>query len=95
MPRRSALALAVMIFFGQPAFAADPPPPTPPQTDPRSLAGEGFNKLMQALRLLLDQIPQYEKPEVTERGDIIIRRKREEPAPKSPTESETGPGGSI
>jgi len=90
MPRRSAVALAVLLLLGQPAFAADAPP-----TDPRSLAEEGLGKLMSALRLLLDKIPQYEMPEVTERGDIIIRRKQNESAPPAPANPETGPGGSI
>ncbi len=90
MPRRSAVALAMLLLLGQPAYAADPPP-----NDPRSLAEEGLGKLMTALRLLLDKIPQYEMPEVTERGDIIIRRKQEEPTPSAPEKPETGPGGSI
>lgn len=90
MSRRSAVALTAFLLLGQPAMAADPP-----ATDPRSLAEEGFGKLMQALRLLLAQIPQYEKPEVTEGGDIIIRRKREAPDPTAPATPETGPGGSI
>jgi len=40
------------------------------------LAAEGISKLMDALRLFVDNIPQYETPEVLENGDIIIRRKQ-------------------
>ena len=47
------------------------------------LAAEGLGKLMDALGLFIDSIPQYEAPEVLENGDIIIRRKKDkEEAPK-------------
>ncbi len=46
----------------------------PGQESPRELATEGVQKLMLALELLLQAIPQYEMPEVLENGDIIIRR---------------------
>lgn len=39
------------------------------------LAVEGISKLMDALRLFVDAIPQYSTPEILENGDIIIRRK--------------------
>lgn len=48
-------------------------------------ARQGVERLMQALDLLIDSIPQYEMPFIDENGDIIIRRRRdvepEEPAP--------------
>lgn len=52
------------------------------------LALEGMEKLFRALELFIESIPQYEVPEVTEEGDIIIRRKRrpeglEPPHPES------------
>lgn len=55
------------------------------------LALEGMEKLFRALELFIDSIPQYEVPEVTENGDIIIRRKRrpeglEPPYPDSETD---------
>ncbi|MBE7635528.1 hypothetical protein GUA87_01630 [Sneathiella sp. P13V-1] len=40
------------------------------------LAVEGISKLMDALRLFVDNIPQYETPEILENGDIIIRKKK-------------------
>jgi hypothetical protein len=60
----------------------------------RDLALESISKLMRAMELLLDSIPQYEAPEITEEGDIIIRRKREEgeppaEAPEVPDQKET------
>ncbi len=38
------------------------------------LAREGVERIMQALDLLIDAIPQYEWPEITDDGDIIIKR---------------------
>ena len=45
-----------------------------PQQSPDELALEGVNRLMQALQLLIQQLPQYEAPVIDENGDIIIRR---------------------
>ncbi len=42
------------------------------------LAVEGLSKLMDALSVFIDSIPQYAAPEVLENGDIIIRRKKNE-----------------
>ena len=40
------------------------------------MAREGMERIMRALEMLMDSIPQYDLPEVNENGDIIIRRKR-------------------
>jgi hypothetical protein len=55
---------------------------------PEELAIEGMDRLMRALELLIQSIPQYEAPFVDENGDIIIRRRhpRGEPEPRDPTE---------
>ncbi|MEH6524512.1 MAG: hypothetical protein V7723_00455 [Sneathiella sp.] len=45
---------------------------------PEELAVEGIAKLMDALGVFIQSIPQYEMPEMNEDGDIIIRRKRSE-----------------
>ncbi len=39
-------------------------------------AREGLETMMRMLGTIVDNIPQYEMPEVNENGDIIIRRKR-------------------
>lgn len=39
------------------------------------LAVEGLSKLLDALSVFIDSIPQYETPTLLENGDIIIRRK--------------------
>ena len=47
---------------------------TPPNDSAQTLALEGLDKLMKALGLFMDSIPQYKAPEVLPNGDIIIRR---------------------
>ena len=62
---------------------AGPSEPAPHAQEPGELAREGVARLLQALEVFIEMIPQYEMPELNENGDIIIRRKRdrgEEPA---------------
>ena len=47
------------------------------------MAREAMQRLMQALDMLIESIPQYEMPVINENGDIIIRRKRP-PGPDAP-----------
>ena len=42
---------------------------------PSELARQGMERLVRAIELMLEMIPQYEAPEVLPNGDIIIRRK--------------------
>lgn len=58
-------------------------PGQPPAQSPEQMAREGLEQMLQALRLLVDRIPQYELPEVLPNGDIIIRRKHPKPKPDS------------
>jgi len=75
-------ALAALLLVGQvnPSLAAD-------DKDAGDLAVEGLTRLMDALKLFVDAIPQYEAPEILENGDIIIRKKNkdseDEEAPKT------------
>ena len=50
------------------------------------MAREGMERILRALEMFMESIPQYELPEVNEHGDIIIRRKRdfEDRKPKEP-----------
>lgn len=61
---------------------------------PSDLAREGMAKLLQALDTLIQSIPQFEMPAITENGDIILRRKRPHgcphPDPAAPTFSSRG-----
>jgi hypothetical protein len=73
----AALLLGLALAEPAPAWAAD----EPPEQNPEELAREGMERLLRALELFIEMIPQYEMPEVTEEGDIIIRRKRRQDAP--------------
>lgn len=55
-----------------PAFAADSASGKDPSAE--DLAREGVDKLMEALELLLESVPQYGLPEMRENGDIVIPR---------------------
>jgi hypothetical protein len=88
MPRQSLIAAALLLGLAlsgpTPAVAAD----EPPEETPEDLAREGMERLLKALELFIEMIPQYEMPEVTEEGDIIIRRKRDKGAPPPDPEVE-------
>lgn len=59
---------------------------------PEQLAAEGLGKIISALELFIDNIPQYEMPEVLPNGDIIIRRKQPgETSPEKTPENGDGP----
>ncbi len=51
---------------------------------PSELAREGVAKMLEAFNKFVDSMPQYEMPQLNENGDIILRRKRPEPAPVQP-----------
>ncbi len=67
--------LVLALALAAPSYAEERP-------SPGDLAREGMERIVEALRLLIDQIPQYEAPEILDNGDIIIRRKR--PAEERP-----------
>ena len=46
-----------------------------PKDKAQELAHEGIKNLMQALRLVIEHIPQYELPVLNKNGDIVIKRK--------------------
>lgn len=77
------LATALVLSPFAVAGAQSPAPKDAPQEAPSELAREGLEQMLQALRLLMDSIPQYELPEVLENGDIIIRRKNPERKPEA------------
>jgi hypothetical protein len=54
------------------------------EKSPDELAIEGIGRLMRALELLIQSIPQYDAPVIDENGDIIIRRRHptDEPTPE-------------
>lgn len=52
------------------------------------LAGEAMAKIMRALNLMVDSVPQYAAPEVLPNGDIIIRRLKREDSEEEPIETD-------
>ena len=71
--------LAASLAAGGPCWAQST---TPGTEDAQRLAIEGMDKILKALDLLIQAVPQYAAPEVLENGDIIIRRLHPEEAPK-------------
>jgi hypothetical protein len=66
-----ALGLSFFVLVpGEPARAAEAE-----EEDPKELARQGMERMLRAIELMIEMIPQYEMPEVLENGDIIIRRK--------------------
>ena len=57
------------------------------QETPEQLMREGMERMMRAMELMIEMVPQYESPELTPEGDIIIRRKRR--SEELPPESES------
>ena len=55
---------------------------------PDQLMENGVKMILDAMKIFIQNLPQYETPEVLDNGDIIIRRKRPENE-KSNENSET------
>ena len=73
LPALLACSLGVSSYVaipGGPALAAGAG-----EEEPGELAREGMERMLRAIELMIEMIPQYELPEVLENGDIIIRRK--------------------
>ncbi len=68
------------------ARAADMAADKTPQETPREMLEDATRKALQAFELMLKAIPQYEAPEILDNGDIIIRRKKPEPAAPAPAD---------
>ena len=75
---RISLAAAVIAAFA--TFAGPLPAVAAEGETPSELAREGMERMLRAIELMIEMIPQYEVPEVLENGDIIIRRKNPPPA---------------
>ena len=74
---RSIVALPLLLALAFPATAAEPEK----KETPSELMADAMSQMIRALELFIQAIPQYEKPEITEDGDIIIRRKHPEAEP--------------
>ena len=72
-PGLLALMLVVLLALSVPVQAQER---GPTEEDPHELARQGIEQLMRALDGFVRMIPQYDLPEMTEDGDIIIRRRQ-------------------
>ena len=83
-------ALAAAFVRGataSPVLAQSPGPAPPQEPRPGDLARDAIEKMMRALSLAIENLPQYAMPELNENGDIIIRRlnpRAEKPRPRPP-----------
>lgn len=69
------MLLGAVLALSAPALAQETAPGgSGIPEDAERLMGEGLAKLLGALNLLIETIPQYASPEVLPNGDIIIRR---------------------
>ena len=66
-----ALLAGLVLAVPTPSVATEPSE----QESPSEMAREGMQRMLEALENLIESIPQYEMPEITDEGDIIIRRK--------------------
>jgi hypothetical protein len=82
-----AFAVALGLAIAAPALAQTQAPAPAPEDRPGDLARDAIDKLMRALSLAIENLPQYAMPELNENGDIIIRRlnpRAEKPRPRAP-----------
>ena len=83
----SAIALALSLLLAAPA-AAESEPRSPGRDLPSSIEEleAALDQVASALRRVIEAVPRFEPPEITEEGDIVIRRKRPdaEPLPAPP-----------
>ena len=61
-------------------------------TEAERLAGEAMSKLLRALDLMMDSVPQYAAPEVLPNGDIILRRLNPKDDADEPVETDAEDG---
>jgi hypothetical protein len=70
---RAAVLCAALVVAPASAMASE--------GDVERLAREGAEKFVEALETLIERMPRYEMPEITDEGDIIIRRRDPGTAP--------------
>jgi len=83
----AAVVVGILLFAGPPGAPqalAQTDEPESESGDPSEIAREGLEKIMRALGLMIENIPQYEMPELLDNGDIIIRRKKPGPEEEEP-----------
>jgi hypothetical protein len=92
---RAFAAALLLAAAAVPALAQSRSPAPPQEEHPGELARDAIEKMMRALSLAIENLPQYALPELNENGDIVIRRlnpraeKPRPPAPQNPDETRT------
>jgi hypothetical protein len=94
MLRQRSFTVLLLVALASPALAAGPASPDQPSDleNPAEVLRRATEMIMQAIDLLVANVPQYEAPKLLPNGDIIIRRKHPhpaKPAPGSPSEDRT------
>jgi len=93
--RKSASAVFVLaaLLCGMPVAAAETAPPAQQGVPLDEALGAAAEQIMNALRVMVLAIPQYQAPELLPNGDIIIRRQPNPPdqAPAGKSEPEMPP----
>jgi len=93
--RKAMVGLLVALVLAGPAASAVAQTDERGQKTPDELAIEGIDRLMRALELLIQSIPQFEAPIINENGDIIIRRRHPEQKPEPNEEPAPAPPGGV
>ena len=82
MLRISAIICLSLFLFATPVRADAPTP----EKSPEQLLSEGMRSLMQAMKLFMQNLPQFGEPYITDNGDIVIPRMQPKNPPSEPTE---------
>ena len=82
MLRISAIICLSLFLFATPVRADAPTPEKPPE----QFLSEGMRSLMQAMKLFMQNLPQFGEPYITDYGDIVIPRIQPKNPPSKSTE---------
>jgi hypothetical protein len=93
--RKAMLGLIAALAMAGPALPALAQSEGRGEKTPDELAIEGIDRLMRALELLIQSIPQYDAPVINENGDIIIRRRHPTDQPTPEQKPAPAPPGGV
>ena len=82
MLRMSAIICLSLFLFVTPVRANVPTP----EKSPEKLLSEGMRSLMQAMKLFMQNLPQFGEPYINENGDIVIPQVQPKNPPSEPAE---------
>ncbi|EWY40122.1 hypothetical protein N825_02845 [Skermanella stibiiresistens SB22] len=91
--RLQILTLCAYVILATAPAAAQSVSPVPPEPSATELTMQGLTKLMLGLQRMVEELPRYGLPEITENGDIVIRRVDPKPVPDAPHTRPSSPGG--